>query len=367
MKKIVILIPTLTTGGGEKIAAIHANDLKKLGYDISIVVPQGKIHQKIDPSIDLYSGNSRNLISSIFFCKKQICKINPDIVLSYMERANFINCCISWRKKWKAIASIHTVPSVAYKKRHILNRIFISITMKILRKLNIPIICVSSGVQNELLSLYDITNTHLIPNYLSQHNENMMEHNVYDEKIVFCFIGRLNKIKGCDIFLEAISKYQQNINKENSKNKKFLIVGDGPEKNNLISLSQKLKITNMVNFLGEIKNPSSIFEKTDYLIVPSYVEGFGLVILEGLYFGCSIIYSECKYGPKEILDSLKDKCLSYPFADPSLDRELAIDQLSQWIHELNDKKCDYASFRNAMLKKYSKNISLQKIISLITD
>ncbi|KJF78560.1 hypothetical protein UA45_05215 [Morganella morganii] len=69
----------------------------------------------------------------------------------------------------------------------------------------------------------------------------MMEHNVYDEKIVFCFIGRLNKIKGCDIFLEAISKYQQNINKENSKNKKFLIVGDGPEKNNLISLSQKLK------------------------------------------------------------------------------------------------------------------------------
>ncbi len=239
--------------------------------------------------------------------------------------------------------------------------------MKILRKLNTPIICVSSGVQKELFSLYDITNTHLIPNYLSPLNKNMIGHNVCDEKIIFCFIGRLNKIKGCDIFLEAISKYQQQANKEDSKNKKFFIVGDGPEKNNLISLSEKLKITNTVEFLGEIKNPSSLFKKTDYLIVPSYVEGFGLVVLEGLYFGCSIIYSKCKYGPKEILDSLKDECVSYPFADPSLDRELAIEQLSQWICELNNKKYNYLSSRNAMLMKYSKEVSLQKIVSLITN
>lgn len=43
--------------------------------------------------------------------------------------------------------------------------------------------------------------------------------------------------------------------------------------------------------------------ESDTIIVPSYAEGFGLVVVEALLSGLKVIYSKCEFGPKEIIGS----------------------------------------------------------------
>ncbi|HCR3558412.1 TPA: glycosyltransferase [Proteus mirabilis] len=364
MKKIVILIPTLTTGGGEKIATENANDLSSNGYDVTIIVPRGNIQQKLSPQVTVYSGSSRNLLSDWLFCREKLNKVNPDVVLSYMERANFINIITSWQKKWRIITSIHTVPSVAYKKRGLLNRIFIFFTMKLIKINNIPVICVSKGIMHELNKKYRIKNNYYVPNYLSVDLKKDITHLNVEKNIVFGFVGRLSKIKGCDIFIDAILLA---IKEDIAKNKIFWIIGDGIQKDELLEKCKKEDILDRIKFWGNKENTSDLFREIDYLVIPSYVEGFGLVILEGLYYGCNNIYSLCKYGPAEIMSNFHQFNDSYAIPDPSINRATTVKQLSQLIKKLNNKKnlMTLQTKREIISRAFSRESSLKKMLEII--
>lgn len=364
MKRIVIIIPTLTIGGGEKIAADNANDLALKGYDVYVLVPRGKIEQSLSNNVSLISGNSNNLISDFLFCRKQLNIIKPDIVYSYMERANFINSILSKNKTRKSILSIHTVPSVAYKKRNISNRFFINLTMFLAKKFNLSVICVSEGVKNELINDYGIRNVFVIENYLS--SKPTTEIKVKNKKIIFGFVGRLTLVKGCDVLVDAIVSAAANDHLA-LDNKEFWIIGDGPQKEYLEKKIYKHKLNDKVFFLGKSDNVKDFLSEIDYLIVPSYVEGFGLVVLEGLYHGCSIIFSQCKYGPREIMSNFTNHSISLDFPDPSINREISVNSLSQIISICSNKKItDNLNHQQMYIySRYNKDISINKLINVI--
>lgn len=64
------------------------------------------------------------------------------------------------------------------------------------------------------------------------------------------------------------------------RNMIFIILGDGPEKNNLIQLAIKLKVSKQCLFLGYKPNASSYLKFFDFYTIPSYCEGFGLALIE---------------------------------------------------------------------------------------
>ena len=110
------------------------------------------------------------------------------------------------------------------------------------------------------------------------------------------FLGRLIKDKGIDIVLNALA-----LLKKKDIEPTFTIIGPGSKKENLQELTKKLKLEKQVNFVG----PKSGNELTDILnqhqimIVPSnYPEAFGIVALEGIACGCTIIASD-SYGLPE--------------------------------------------------------------------
>ncbi|MTC60659.1 glycosyltransferase [Providencia rustigianii] len=369
MKKIAIIIPTLTIGGGEKVAIQNANDLIASGYDVSLIVPKGNIEYKIDSSITLYSGKSKNLLSDLFFCKKMIKKVNPDTVISYMERANFINLIVYRKSPYEKIVSIHTVPSIAYKKRNYLNRIFIFITMYLIKKRSIPVITISKGISKELTKFYGIKKIFLIENYFTPpavDNNNEIDSEIDSENISFAFVGRLDHIKGCDVFIEAIAL---SIKNNPSSKFDFWIIGDGEQKPYLLKLCENYNLESRVHFLGSRNDIPELLNRIDYLIIPSYVEGFGLVVLEGLYYGCSIIYSKCKYGPQEILGEAYDIDDSYSFSDPSENKSYAIYELSEIINSIQTKR-DNSKLnikRKYVISNYNKTSSISKLKKLIGD
>jgi glycosyltransferase involved in cell wall biosynthesis len=90
-------------------------------------------------------------------------------------------------------------------------------------------------------------------------------------------IARLSTEKGVSILLQAMA---QLLNTTAHKPHCY-IVGDGPLLNQLKSEVNELRINNFVTFLGWQDNMAGLISQCECLALPSLLEGFGLVVLEG--------------------------------------------------------------------------------------
>ena len=121
------------------------------------------------------------------------------------------------------------------------------------------------------------------------------EYNLNPEKPIILFVGNIIKRKNVDLIIEAKKQINEDAN--------LVIVGDGPL---LESLKEKVKkdkkngkIDN-VYFTGSRTNVEDIYPSCDLLILPSFTESFGLVLIEALACGKPVIGSNIG-GIKEII------------------------------------------------------------------
>jgi len=68
-------------------------------------------------------------------------------------------------------------------------------------------------------------------------------------------------------------------------NLRFIIVGSGPELNNLKTLVNKLNLTNNVDFIGDVHNVESYLNQTRLLVLSSNMEALPAVAIESMYCG----------------------------------------------------------------------------------
>ena len=84
---------------------------------------------------------------------------------------------------------------------------------------------------------------------------------------------------------------------------KLYIIGDGPDKQQVEKLRESSRYKNDIYLLGRKMNPYNWMKKADKFIMSSKYEGFGMVLIEALALKSQIISSNCKTGPKEILNN----------------------------------------------------------------
>lgn len=88
---------------------------------------------------------------------------------------------------------------------------------------------------------------------------------------------------------------------EKIKNLKLILIGYGPEYQNIKKLIQRLKIQKKVLIFQNINNPYPYIKKSSLLILSSKYEGMGNVLVEAITLNTPVISSNCKAGPSEIL------------------------------------------------------------------
>jgi len=101
------------------------------------------------------------------------------------------------------------------------------------------------------------------------------------EKFICLFVGRLVPEKGVNELLESVKISNNNIT--------FLVIGDGPMKDDVTGVARVYK--NLI-FVGRVDNEKlfEYYNASNLLIVPSiHEEGFGRVILESLSCGLPVI------------------------------------------------------------------------------
>lgn len=122
------------------------------------------------------------------------------------------------------------------------------------------------------------------------------------ESKTFLSVGRMSyKHKGFDILIQAFALFC----KEN-KEWHLIIVGDGPEKENLKQLIQKNKIEDRIHIFPFTDQIQTYYATASVYILASRWEGFPLVLMEALSFGLPIVSSNIPIS-EEVLKN-KDFC-----------------------------------------------------------
>jgi glycogen(starch) synthase len=125
------------------------------------------------------------------------------------------------------------------------------------------------------------------------------------------FLGRLVSDKGGDVTLAAIAELKQQ-----GLTPSLTIVGDGPERENLVRMAAEFGVSDQVTFTGFQTGETLVRTLNGHriMVVPSRLaEPFGVVALEGIACGCALVGSE-RGG---LADAIGPCGLTFPNGDSS--------------------------------------------------
>lgn len=112
---------------------------------------------------------------------------------------------------------------------------------------------------------------------------------------LFVSVGRLNKVKGFDRWLQSLYEMKQR-----GYTFEAWIVGGGDEYAALQEFIRSHQMGDYVKLLGHQSNPYPYMKAADWMVCPSLIEGFPLVILESFALHKPILMTKCS-GTQELL------------------------------------------------------------------
>lgn len=116
----------------------------------------------------------------------------------------------------------------------------------------------------------------------------------YEKNTELAYLGRFIKSKDIATLIIAFSKIIEENKKGASRlnavgQLKLTLIGDGPEKDNILSLIKELGLSKHVILTGMVKNPSEILKEADIFVFPSIIEGLSNSLIEAMASGLPCI------------------------------------------------------------------------------
>ena len=170
------------------------------------------------------------------------------------------------------------------------------------------IVTVSNYSEDRIVKLYDVDKVKIrvVPNGVDTEKfkpvgegEKLKKRLGLRDKQVVLFVGRLIPRKGLPFLVEAARQ----VVKERDETV-FLIVGDGPLKNQLTSQLEKIELSRHFVFLGDVKDAllPVLYDSADVFALPSIQEGQGIALLEAQASAKPVVAFNVGGVPEAVLD-----------------------------------------------------------------
>lgn len=167
--------------------------------------------------------------------------------------------------------------------------------------------------EDKLIMIPNGVNIHVYENTKNEDCESFRVNYALPEEKIVLFVGRLVYEKGIHILINAIPKVL------GRANAKFIIVGSGYMKEQLLKIVRSMRLEHKVLFMGFVDDATLLrLQKcADVSVVPSLFEPFGIVALEAMAAKSPVVVSDTG-GLSEIVDHDVTGFKAYPNNPDSL-------------------------------------------------
>jgi glycosyltransferase involved in cell wall biosynthesis len=165
---------------------------------------------------------------------------------------------------------------------------------KLLKKAT-KVISLTKVMQYKILEDYGVT-SEIIPNAID--TSAFFSKTKLRKRNQILYIGTLKKVKGVEHLIEALNYVEQDA--------RLVIIGDGPERDNLEDLTDELNLTNKVEFTGMLdsEHMKPYLNESQILVLPSLSEGFSSTLLEAMAAGLPIVATNVGGNPEVIKEGV---------------------------------------------------------------
>ena len=339
-KNLVFIIPTLKSGGAERVVSILTQNLDSNSKYLLLF--QNKIDYTYTGNLVACTEPNKNdknskvlkvlmILKAFFFTVKLKLKLKNTITISFMRTPNFINILTGFGGR--TIISVRTNESKSlenYPKYSFFNKKLIIYLYSRADYIVTP----SKSVGLDLINNFKVNKDKIknIYNPVNLKDISLKKEVKLDDKFemlfnlnIICSVGSLKIAKGHCYLFRIFAKF---LNQNN--NYKLVCIGDGPLRNKLIEYGENLGLkvysdnNNMkysldydIYLLGQQDNVYNFLNKSNIFVLTSLWEGLPNVILEAMAVGVPIISSDCDSGPRELLSPKSDfwqKCTKIEIA-----------------------------------------------------
>ena len=345
-QNILFIVRTMGLGGTENVVLQLCEILSDKVNKI-VVCSSGGVHEKKLQEMgikhylipDIASKNPMDMLKSCRLIKNVIDKEQITIVHSHHRMAAFYAELVAPKSVVK-VANAHNTFTDKKKLTRLAYR-------------NTKVIAVGEMVKKNLMEYFEIPKEQVcvIHNAVKPFDSNIMPIKVlYQEhtngNVMIGNIGRLSEQKGMTYFIEAAE-----ITARTHPEARFIIVGEGEEKEQLHAQVKAKGLQGKILFLGYRSDIQNVMSQLDFVVLSSLWEGLPLTPIEAYSVGKTVIGTAVDGTPEIIRDGI-DGYLVEP-RNPM--------QLAEKMNELIENSEMRESMGIQAVKRYQDEFSFEKL------
>lgn len=293
MKKVLHIITTIEFGGAEKQLLVLTRTQILEGRLVEVIYLKGspellKDFEDLGVKVSTKFANTHPLfqvLKIIIYLKKN----RYGIIHAHLPRAELLCAVLSYFLKSKFFYTRHNAEKFFPKGPGFISRL---LSRSVSNRFECGI-AISQAVKNFLVVNKEIAKNSKLqmiyygfyPNKSDGSLKYEISTNNNQKNFTIGTIARLTTQKNLPTLIESIALLK------NKLNLNLLILGDGPKKNELQQLIDDLCLTERVKILPRTRGIEEFLKLLDIFVLPSFYEGFGLVLLEAMNLQIPIIAS----------------------------------------------------------------------------
>lgn len=309
--RVAIFVPSLSFGGVERVMLNLAEGFCDRGFAVDIVSPQvkGEFEAYVPRRARVVNLQAGRVLTSLPKLMQYLRRDRPAAVFTAMEHSSVIAI---WaramsRASTAIIATVHTNLSEVVKHAPSSKVRLVPLACRWFLHRADAVVAVSKGVAHDLAQhapkcrprIKVIYNPIISSEILLQARQ-AVDHPWFapEQPPVILGTGRLAEQKDFATLIRAFALVRR------QRPARLLILGEGEERQRLEAVAGELGITQDVSLPGYEKNPHKYMSKAALFVLSSAWEGFGNVLVEALAAGAPVLATDCRDGPREILEAV---------------------------------------------------------------
>lgn len=364
MKAMFILHSLANFAGVERVMSGKINYLASQGHDICLVTYEQCSHPIVYPleqSVRHVDLDCRFFtlfrypmyIRVLKFCAmkrlfrerlgNEIAQFQPDVVVFPTNANDFLQEMVTIYPSVPRIVESHGTFNKLIKKTSLKERIVGLIRMKYVKKCSLLVTLTNSDAKCWMKHL---SNVKVIPNPITTYCVELNAMTKKEMRIIS--VGRLDKLKRFDRLLVAFSLIARKYPTWHLD-----IFGEGDERVSLELLVKSLKLDCLVTIHTPSNHIMDEYMRSQFLVMSSDSEGFGMVLIEAMSCGIPVVSTNCEFGPSEIVDEGITGLLAECNA-----RDLA--NKMDWMMSHDNERREMGRKAHSAMAKYRKEIVMKQ-------